>query len=243
MAEVVRLAVWSGPRNISTALMRAWENRVDTLVVDEPLYAHYLTTTGLDHPGRDEVIAAGQSDWTEVVRELCGPAPAWVRVVYHKQMAHHLTAEVGRDWIVGLTNVLLIRQPREVVSSYLRSRQEVGPDELGLRQQAVLYDELSAEGTPPLVIDAADFLTDPARYLTAWCVQIGVPFSAAMLHWPAGRRETDGVWAPHWYDAVWRSTGFAPPRSSTVELSERDAEVAQMCRPAYEKLHAVRWIP
>ena len=143
-APVVRLAVWSGPRNISTALMRAWENRHDTMVVDEPLYAHYLEVTGLDHPGRDEVIAAGEPDWRKAVRALLGPVPDGIAVFYQKHMTHHLVPDVERSWIGGLTNVVLIREPREVLASYVRSRADVHPDDLGLFQQIQLYDELVA---------------------------------------------------------------------------------------------------
>lgn len=241
-AEVVRLAVWSGPRNISTALMRAWENRDDTAVVDEPLYAHYLDVTGLDHPGRDEVIGHGETDWRAVVRTLLGPAPAGVRVLYSKQMAHHLTPDVERSWIVELVNVLLIRDPAEVVASYVRSRADVTPDDIGLLQQSRLYDDLVAAGSPPLVVDATDFLRDPPAHLTAICRRIGVPYTDAMLSWPAGPRETDGIWAPYWYDAVRRSTGFAPYRHREVSLSGQAAEVVAACRPSYDRLRAVRQV-
>ncbi|HEY7070382.1 MAG TPA: hypothetical protein VH479_09725, partial [Acidimicrobiales bacterium] len=154
--EVVRLAVWSGPRNISTALMRSWENRGDTAVVDEPLYAHYLLATGLDHPGRDEVIAAGETDWRRVVDTLLGPPPGGTRVYYQKHMAHHLLPGMDRDWVARLTNVLLIRDPREVVASYVRSRATVTVEDTGLPQQVRLHDELS-----PPVLDAADVLRRP----------------------------------------------------------------------------------
>ena len=147
----VRLAVWSGPRNLSTALMRSWENRPDTVVVDEPLYAHYLGATGLDHPGRDEVIAAGETDWRRVVAGLAGPVPDGIRVQYQKQMAHHLLPEIDRDWVAGLTNVMLIRDPREVVASYVRARESVAVDDIGLPQQVALYDDLAGAGPAPPV--------------------------------------------------------------------------------------------
>jgi Sulfotransferase domain len=238
----VRLAVWSGPRNLSTALMRCWENRPDTIVVDEPLYAHYLAATGLDHPGRDEVIAVGETDWRRVVAGLAGPVPDGIRVQYQKQMAHHLLPEIDRDWVAGLTNVMLIRDPREVVASYVRARESVAADEIGLPQQVALYDDLAGAGPAPPVIDARDFLGRPEAYLRALCDHAGVPFTDRMLSWPPGPRPSDGVWGRHWYAAVWRSTGFGPPGPTAPPLSGRPAAVAEQCRPLYEQLHRERWV-
>ncbi|MCW2494246.1 hypothetical protein [Jatrophihabitans sp.] len=230
----VRLAVWSGPRNISTALMRSWENRPDTRVVDEPLYAYYLDQTGLNHPAREEVIAAGEPDWQAVVAELTAPGPG---IYYQKHMTHHLIPQLPLTWIAGLTNVLLIRDPAEVVASYVRSRAEVVAEDIGLVQQTRLYDLLG--GDVP-VIDAADFLQAPEAYLRWLCRHIGVPFTAAMLTWPAGPRDSDGVWAPYWYDAVVASTGFEPYRPRSVSLDGAALRAAEESRPHYERLHAVR---
>jgi hypothetical protein len=246
MAEdgAVRIAVWSGPRNISTALMRAWENRPDTVVVDEPLYAHYLDVTGLDHPGRDEVVDDGETDWRRVVADMVGPVPGDAGVFYQKHMAHHLLPGMDRGWLAGVHNVLLIRDPAEVVASYVRSRPDVTVADVGLSQQIELYDDLAAgPGGPPLVIDSADLLQDPERYLRAWCDHLGIPFTDRMLSWPAGPRDSDGIWARHWYDAVWRSTGFAPYEPRSVSLDDPAAEVAAACRPLYDTLHARRWQP
>ena len=234
----VRLAVWSGPRNISTALMRAWENRPDTRVVDEPLYGFYLDRTKLDHPGRDEVIAVMGSDWRPVVAELTAPLDVGhYRVYYQKHMTHHLIPELPRGWIGELTNVLLIRDPAEVVASYTRERANVVATDIGLVQQAELYDQLDAN-VP--VIDSADFLRDPEGYLRWLCDHIGVEFTDAMLHWPAGPRESDGVWAKYWYDAVIASTGFSEYRPRDVSLHGAALAAAEESRPHYERLHAVR---
>jgi len=229
--------MWSGPRNISTALMRAWENRGDCVVVDEPLYAYYLFQTGLDHPGRDEVIAAGETDWRAAVAALTAPLPGNPAVHYQKHMTHHLIAQLPRDWIASLHNVLLIRDPAEVVSSYVRSRANVVAADIGLVQQSELYDQLG--GDVP-VIDSADFLRAPRAYLQWLCENVGVEFSDAMLHWPVGPRASDGVWARYWYDAVWASTGFEPYRVRQVELSGAALAAAEQSRPHYERLHAVR---
>lgn len=242
-SEPVRLAMWSGPRNISTAMMRSWENRPDAVVVDEPLYPHFLAATGIDHPGRDEVLAVGETDWRAVVDVLLGPVPGEVAVFYQKQMAHHLVPGIDHGWMRGLTNVLLIRDPGEVVSSYIRSREHVTPEDIGLVQQAMLYDEWAADGRTPRVIDSADFLGDPETYLRGLCDLVGIDFTPAMLSWPAGKRDTDGVWGRYWYDAVWASTGFAAYRPRTVDLHGPAAHVAEQSRPLYERLHALRWTP
>ncbi len=259
MGTVIRLAMWSGPRNISTALMRSWENRGDCVVVDEPLYAHYLSVTGLDHPAREQVIAVGDTDWRRVASWLTHGPPASGDVTpgptarpgagssdtvfYQKHMTHHLLPHITSDWIHRLRNVLLIRDPREVVASYVKSRATVTADDIGLPQQTRLYDEPSAAVGPPPVIDAADFLRDPERHLRALCDLIGVPFTDRMLSWPPGRRDSDGVWAPYWYDTVWASTGFQPWRPRNPRLSGEPAATAEACLPHYERLHAARLRP
>ena len=236
----LRLNVWSGPRNVSTALMRSWENREDTVVVDEPFYAAYLARTGIDHPGRDSVVASQPTDPVDVVAGLLAPLPDGADVQYAKQMSHHVLPGDDLGWSRAFRNVLLVRDPAEVVASYVRSREACEPDDLGLLQQLRLlevWDEV------PPVIDAADFLRDPEAHLRWLCDWLGLGFTDRMLAWPPGPRPSDGVWAPHWYDAVWRSTGFEPYRPREVSLSPHDAAVAVACRPAYEELHALRVLP
>lgn len=237
----LRIAMWSGPRNISTAMMRAWENRDDCAVSDEPLYAAYLASTGLDHPGREEVIAAGETDWRRVVANLLGPSPDGAAIWYQKHMSHHLTPGIDIEWVLALRNVFLIRDPAEVVASYLKSRATVAPDDIGLPQQARLFALLRERtGETPPVIDAGDFLRAPEAHLRALCARLGIAFTPRMLRWPAGPRASDGVWAPYWYDAVWASTGFEPWRARETALSGEAAEVAAACRPLYENLRAYR---
>ena len=231
----VRVGMWSGPRNISTAMMRAWENRPDTVVVDEPLYAAYLAATGIDHPGRDEVIASQPVDPAEVVAALRAPVDADVH--YAKHMTHHLLPGTDLTWVSDFRNVLLIRDPAEVVASYVRSREACEPEDIGLLQQERLLAVLPTD-TP--VIDAGDFLRDPEAHLRWLCDWLGIDFTDRMLHWPPGLRDSDGVWAPYWYDAVARSTGFEPWRPREVDLSPHDTTVAEACRPAYDALHARR---
>ena len=233
----VRVAMWSGPRNISTAMMRSWENRPDTVVVDEPFYAAYLARTGADHPAREEVIASQPTDPDQVVAQLRGPLPPGKSVHYAKQMTHHIAEDQDLGWLRGFRNVLLIRDPREVVASYVKARETCEPEDIGLLQQVRLLDHLDEH---PPVIDAGDFLRDPEAHLRWLCDWLGIEFTERMLHWPAGPRDSDGVWAPHWYDAVWASTGFAPWRPREVDLDQHDAAVAEACRPAYERLRALR---
>lgn len=240
----LRIAMWSGPRNISTAMMRAFENRADCEVVDEPLYAHYLQATGAEHPARDEVIAAGECDWRKVVERLVGEAPHGSALWYQKHMCHHLLPGVPTDWVGALHNVLLIRDPAQVVASYLRTRDECSAEDIGIPQQLALFEQLSAAaGEPPPVIDAGDFLTDPRGHLQALCARLGIDFAPSMLAWPAGPRDSDGVWAAHWYHQVWASTGFSPPRREPAALDAAAMAVAEACRPAYERLRAARLRP
>ncbi|MCP5373071.1 MAG: HAD family hydrolase [Hyphomicrobiales bacterium] len=237
----VRIAMWSGPRNISTAMMRAWENRADTAVVDEPLYAHYLAETGLEHPMRDRVLAAMDTDWRAVAATLTGPVPGGAAVFYQKHMAHHLLPGVGRDWLDGLTHCFLIREPARVLASYLQKRERATLDDLGFAQQVEIFErERARTGRVPPVLEARDVLADPERLLRLLCAAVGVDFDPAMLSWPPGRRDSDGVWAPHWYHAVEASTGFAPPRDEPVHLTGDLADLAAACEPHYRRLYEHR---
>jgi hypothetical protein len=232
--------MWSGPRNISTALMRAWEHRGDCAVSDEPLYAHYLAATGLDHPAADQVIQAGDTDAARVAAALStGPVPGGQPVWYQKHMTHHLLPGMALDWVHSLHNVFLIRDPALVVASYVKSRAACAPADIGLLQQAGLFDAVAQRlGRAPLVIDGERFLQDPAGHLQRICADAGVPYTDRMLRWPPGPRASDGVWAPHWYHAVWASTGFEPWRPREAVLDAAGRRVAEACRPAYERLLA-----
>lgn len=237
----MRVAMWSGPRNISTAMMRSFENRSDCVVSDEPLYAAFLQQTGLNHPGADEVIADGECDWRKVTASLTGAIPENKAVWYQKHMSHHLLDGMDHQWIYGLSNVFLIRHPNAVVASYVKSRAEVAPEDIGLLQQAELFDELRREnGKAPLVIESSEFLLNPRGYLHALCAHIGIPFQETMLNWPSGPRASDGIWAKHWYDSVWQSTGFESRPETTSLLSAEHQAIADACLPAYEHLHAQR---
>lgn len=238
MIEPVRIAMWSGPRNLSTALLRSWGNRPDTTVTDEPLYAHYLHTTGLEHPGRDEILAVYDHDWRRVTARLTGPVPGGHAIWYQKHMTHHVTDDVDLGWLAGLRHCFLIRSPAEVIASYARVRHDPTLQDLGLPQQWRLFTHVADGGTVPPVVDAADLLRDPHTVLSAMCDALGVEFSERMLSWPPGRRATDGVWADHWYDAVERSTGFAPYAPQQVTLDPRFDDLLAAAEQIHDRLAA-----
>ncbi|MGH8092195.1 MAG: HAD family hydrolase [Chthoniobacterales bacterium] len=244
--RILRLAMWSGPRNISTAMMRAWGNRADTVVVDEPFYAFYLKATGKKHPVAQEVIAAGETDWRKVTARLTNELPTSrhqgpSHVFYQKQMTHHLLPEVGRDWLAHLTNCFLIRDPAEVIASYIRKNDDPALEDVGFVQQAAIFDWVrERSGTVPLVIDARDVLQNPERILRLLCRAVGVEFDPAMLSWQPGLRETDGVWAKHWYGEVAQSTGFAPYRARPAEVPGRLRAIEARCRECYDRLYQYR---
>lgn len=241
MRQPVRIAIWSGPRNISTTMMRAWGTRPDTLVIDEPFYAFYLKATGKRHPGADEVIAAGETDWRKVVAQLTGPLPPGKRVFFQKQMTHHLLPDVDRQWLDAVTNCFLIRDPREVIVSYIRKQGAPALEDLGFIQQAEIFDFVRARtrSIPPIV-DAKDLLEDPERILRLLCGALGVEFSDAMLSWAPGLRETDGVWAKYWYGEVAKSKSFQPYRYKHADVPAHLHEIYDRCKECYERLYQYR---
>ena len=223
-------------------MMRSWSNRPDTVVVDEPFYAYYLERTGRNHPGSAEIIARGETDWQNVVAELTEkPIPGGKFIFFQKQMTHHLLPEIDREWIVDLTNCFLIRDPREVILSYIKKNQKPALEDLGFVQQCEIFDFVRdrVRSMPP-VVDADELLKNPEKHLRLLCEAIGVEFDNTMLSWPPGLRETDGIWAKHWYDAVARSTSFEPykPREGNVPESLR--EVYERCNECYGKLYQHR---
>ena len=240
--EPIRIAMWSGPRNISTAMMRSFGNRPDTVVIDEPFYAFYLQATARPHPGAAEVIAQGETDWRKVVAQLTGDVPGGKRVFYQKQMTHHLLPEIDRAWLSKVTNCFLIRDPAEVIASYIKKNDEPSLEDIGFAQQAEIFDRVCAlTGAIPTVIDAHDVLENPERVLRLLCAALGLAFTDAMLSWSPGLRATDGVWAKHWYGEVATSTGFREPaRQEPAPVPERLRDVCERARKYYERLHVHR---
>lgn len=221
--------------------MRSWGSREDTAVVDEPFYARYLLATGARHPGRDEVIAAGETDYRAVVEAMVGPIPGGKRIYYQKQMAHHILPGDDLSWVRSVVSCFLIRDPAEMIASFVKVVADPSPEQLGLPQQAELFElERQRTGRRPLVLDARDVLLDPRGMLGAWCDALSVPFDAAMLRWDPGPRATDGVWARHWYAAVYESTGFEPYRERKPEVPAHLRGVLGACRGWYEALYEHR---
>ena len=231
------LAMWSGPRNLSTALMRSFGSRPDATVSDEPLYAHYLKATGKPHPMTEEILRDQENDWRIVVDELRGPIPGGRTLWYQKHMAHHLLPDMGREWLEGLEHAFLIREPRAVVASLLAKLESVELEDTGLPQQVELFRrEAERTGRTPAVVDAADILRDPERTLSSLCARLGLEFTRRMLQWEKGPRDTDGCWGPYWYANTYESTGFGPPRESRAVVPAEYEELALRCEELYAEL-------
>lgn len=233
---VTRISLWSGPRNVSTALMYSFRQRIDTSVVDEPLYAHYLARSGVEHPGRDDVLAAQDNDGEQVVRDVI-LGPARTPVLFLKNMAHHLG---GLDWafLAELHNVILTRDPAEMLPSLIKQVPDPDLEGTGLPMQVALLDAILDEGDDPIVLDSRLLLTDPEGVLTRLCHRVGLEFDPAMLSWPAGPVPEDGVWAEYWYHSVHRSTGFAPYNPKREEVPEHLRPLLAQAIPLYERLFA-----
>lgn len=230
------ICLWSGPRNVSTALMYSFAQRSDTRVVDEPLYGHFLRVTGTSHPGRELVLDSVDCDGDRVMQNLLADSTANPDVLFMKQMAHHLVA-VDRQFLSRTANIFLIRDPEQMLPSLTIQLPRASLADTGLKMQWDLFEELVALGQEPAVIDSRDLLLDPAGVLRQLCRHLGIPFDAQMLSWPAGPRKEDGVWAPYWYQAVHKSTGFSPYVHKT-DFPDRLAGLLAECAPWYEKLQA-----
>lgn len=237
----MRIAMWSGPRNLSTALMRSFGARADTVVSDEPFYGAYLRETGDDQAMKDEVIASMNCDWASVARTMSGQIPGGAPIWYQKHMAHHMEGPVGIADLSGHSHAFLIRDPARVIASYAAKRVTVRADHLGLARQHVYFDrEADRLGRGPPVVDAADILRDPAGVLERLCAAVGIAWDPAMLSWAPGRRATDGVWAAHWYGAVEESTGFGAPDERAPTVPDEALPVLEECRPHYDYLAGFR---
>jgi hypothetical protein len=240
-----RIAMWSGPRNISTAMMRSFSSRPDCFVSDEPFYGAFLKETGAEHPMRDDVIAAMETDWFQIAEAMAGDPPDGSALWYQKQMAHHMVGPVLPDDIRNVTHAFLIRDPRLMVASYARKRKDVEADDLGVRLLRQFFDrEADRLGAAPPIVDAADVLADPAGTLSALCDALEIPWTDAMLHWPAGRHAADGVWASHWYARVEASTGFEGEDDLEPPVLDAHLEaIADSCREDYEVMATHRLGP
>jgi hypothetical protein len=233
--------MWSGPRNISTAMMYSFDNRNDTIAIDEPFYAHYLQKTAVDHPDSKLVIQAGETDWQIVANRISAGPTGEAKIYYQKHMAHHLFQDMHGDWMKSLTHCILIRDPREVLLSLSKKIDNIDARSTGIPQQVELLETLqSLTGQNPPIIDSRDILENPQGMLSSLCQSIDIPFDELMLSWKPGPRECDGIWAPHWYNAVWKSNGFTKYRARHGELSQELEEVYSECKGYYEKLYNQR---
>ncbi len=231
----LRINCWSGPRNVSTALMRSFARRADTRAVDEPLYGHYLATTGAPHPGREELLALLETDAGTIAGDvILGSCDR--PVLFLKQMVHHLTPDLDLRFLDRCVNVLLIRDPAEVIASLVHQLPEPTMRDVGLERQVTLFRDLRARGQDPPVLDARELLLDPEHVLKELCARVGIAWDPAMLSWPAGPHPEDGPWARYWYDSVQPSTGFAPYRARDSQVPEACRELLSECRACYDEL-------
>ncbi len=236
----MKIAMWSGPRNLSSAMMYAFGNRSDCTVVDEPFYAAYLALTGLQHPMRDEILESQSQDAAEVCQTLLGPVPGAKPHFYQKHMTQHMIEGVPREWMREVTNVFLIRHPARVIASYAAKRENPTLDDIGFRQQAELFDLCRSWGQKPVVVDSHDIRENPEAKLDQLCAAIGLPSSSRMLTWPKGGHASDGIWAPVWYGAVRRSTGFSGAEGPLPEVPDDLRSVLDAAMPYYEAMKALK---
>ncbi|MEJ6403290.1 sulfotransferase-like domain-containing protein [Yoonia sp. 2307UL14-13] len=229
----MKIAMWSGPRNLSTAMMYAFGNRPDFAIWDEPFYASYLAATGADHPMRDQVLEAHETDPAAVAQRCVGPIPDSKAHFYMKHMPHHMIDGFPLDWATECVNIHLIRHPARVIASYGAKRNTMTADDIGFAAQTRIYDQLGG-----IVVDSADIRADPKGILQKLCDVIDLPFDNAMLSWPAGPRKEDGIWAKHWYNEVHKSTGFAGVEGPLPEVGSADQDLLNHALPHYEAMVA-----
>jgi hypothetical protein len=230
------LAMWSGPRNISTAMMRSWENRPDCFVHDEPFYAYYLANTDYDHPMKAEIIATYENDWQKVANQLTGEIPNGKSIYFQKHMTHHMLPHISKEWMLRLDNCFLIREPARVILSFAKVIPNPELEQTGFPQQLELFRYFQQAGQNPPVLDTKDVLQDPRGALSALCAVLGIPFMEEMLSWPAGKRESDGIWAKHWYASVEASTGFMPYQEEEISIPRNLQSLVDEAQAIYEEM-------
>lgn len=239
--KTTRIAMWSGPRNISTALMRSWGSRADTVVMDEPFYAHYLKYTGLDHPGAEEVVAHHETDWRRVADDLAAPLPEGKCLLYAKMMSHHLLSHIEIDWMDEMVHCFLIREPREMLTSLLHFLPRPRLVDTGLPQQIRIFRWIQKiTGKVPPVIDSKDVLEDPPGILRALCEAIGVEYTDAMLRWQPGIHASDGIWAKDWYKQIEKATTFSPYRPKADKVPAEFRQLLEECEGLYGEMYQER---
>jgi len=234
----MRLAVWSGPRNLSTAMMYCFGLRPDFAAVDEPFYAAYLAASGMQHPMQDAILASQKTNPNDVVSALLDTIPDGKQYFYQKHMTHHILPDFPTDWLEEVEHVFLIRHPARVLQSYSKKREKPTLIDIGFIQQLDLFQKVTALGKHPIVVDASDIKSNPEGIIKAICNEVGIPFDPDMLSWSKGPKKFDGVWAAHWYNAVHESTGFAPDEGPVPNVGAEYAEVLQAAMKVYDTLAA-----
>jgi len=235
---LTRLAMWSGPRNISTAMMRSFGARNDCYCVDEPFYACYLRATGLHHPMHEEILSHHENNPGKVIEFLLSRPTDSTRLFYQKHMTQHMVEHIPRDWFGSCQHIFLIRDPRRVVTSFAKAMTEFDLNDIGARQQVEIFNEvIQKTGKQPLVIDTDRFLTDPKYYLILMCDYLNINWQSTMLSWEKGPHPEDGIWASHWYGNLYQSTGFENKRTDLPELSLNHQKIADGAREYYEQLY------
>ncbi len=233
----MRIAMWSGPRNLSTAMMYAFGARNDCAVWDEPFYAAYLAATGLDHPMKEEILEQWDQDANLVAVRCLSTIPDGKSVFYQKQMTHHMIPAFDRSWMKQVTNIFLIRDPTRVIASYLFKRENPTLEDLGFKQQAEIFEQVAEQNKKiPIVMDSTDILSDPEKMLNKLCACIGLDFQSSMLSWPKGGHKGDGPWAPHWYHSAWDSTGFGKPAGNVPQIPDDSEALLKMAQPFYDMM-------
>lgn len=237
----MKIAMWSGPRNLSTAMMYAFGARNDCAVWDEPYYAAFLASTGLEHPMKEEILNQWEQNPNVVARRCIGEIPEGKKVFYQKHMTQHMIPDFDRSWLKDVSNVFLIRDPARVIASYHLKREKPIFEDIGFGQQAEIFDQVAdLRGEPPAVVDSADILADPEGMLRKLCGNLGLDFQTSMLSWPKGGHKDDGPWAPHWYQSVWESSGFGKPAQGTPKVPEESMELLEKAIPCYQKMAAYK---
>jgi len=234
----MQIACWSGPRNLSTAMMYSFGARADFGVWDEPYYAAYLHHSGLDHPMGAAIMAADETDTDKLAQRCAMPDPAGHTHFYQKHLCHHMLGEFDTSWMNTARHVFLIRHPARVLASYAKKRENPTLNDIGFTQQTLLFDQAASLGLHPVVVDSFDVRRDPKAALTRLCEAIGLPFDPAMLEWNKGGHPSDGVWASHWYDAVHNSTGFAGPEGPLPKLEPALQDICEQALPHYNAMKA-----
>ncbi len=239
--NTLTIAMWSGPRNISTAMMRSFDNRNDTAVLDEPFYAHYLKKTGINHPGRESIINSQSCKWDDILKMCVGPIPEGKPLWYQKHMAQHNLEGCDISWISNVKNCILIRDPKFVIQSYSKQLPINGEWQLGYKQQLEIMQYLEKnEGISPPILDAKDILLNPERLLKILCNKIGINFSKNMLSWAKGSRASDGIWGKYWYKSVNKSTGFIPYKNNNIKLDKELTTIYNKCMESYMAMYEKR---